>query len=70
MLHSDNAYFIPNIKVTGQVCRTNHHPHTAYRGFGGPKEATAEIIIEKIAHHLGKDALEIRRINQYQDEGN
>ena len=70
MLHSDNAYFIPNIKVTGQVCRTNHHPHTAYRGFGGPKGvATAEIIIEKIAHHLGKDALEIRRINQYQNEG-
>ena len=31
--------------------------------------ATAEIIIEKIAHHLGKDALEIRRVNQYQDEG-
>ena len=38
MLHSDNAYFISNIKVTGQVCRTNHHPHTAYCGFGAQKE--------------------------------
>src|SRR5690606_35282076 len=32
MLHSDNAYFIPNIRITGQVCKTNHHSHTAFRG--------------------------------------
>ena len=36
MLHSDNAYYIENINVVGQVCKTNHHPHTAFRGFGGP----------------------------------
>ncbi len=70
MLHCDNAYFIPNIKVAGQVCRTNHHPHTAFRGFGGPKGvATIEIIIEKIAHHLGLDPLLIRNRNLYRDEG-
>ncbi|MBH47159.1 MAG: xanthine dehydrogenase molybdopterin binding subunit [Halobacteriovorax sp.] len=69
MLHSDNAYFIPNMKVAGQVCKTNHHPHTAFRGFGGPKGvATAEIIIEKIAHHLGLDPLEVRNKNVYRDE--
>jgi xanthine dehydrogenase large subunit len=70
MLHCDNAYFIPNVRVTGQVCRTNFHPHTAFRGFGGPKGvATIEQIIEKIAHAVGKDALEVRKLNCYRDEG-
>lgn len=66
MLHIDNSYFIPNLRVTGQVCRTNHHSHTAFRGFGGPKGvATIEKIIEEIAHFLKKDALEIRKLNVY-----
>jgi xanthine dehydrogenase large subunit len=68
MLHCDNAYFIPHIKVRGQVCKTHHHPHTAFRGFGGPKGvATIELIIEKIAHHLKLDPLEVRLKNLYRD---
>lgn len=71
MLHSDNSYFIPHMKVTGQVCKTNHHSHTAFRGFGGPKGvATIEKIIEEIAHYLKKDPIEVRKINLYRDEGN
>ena len=71
MLHIDNAYFIPNLTVTGQVCKTNIHPHTAFRGFGGPKGvATIEKIIEQIAHKLDKDPLEIRKLNIYRDENN
>lgn len=71
MLHSDNAYFIPHMRVTGQVCRTNHHSHTAFRGFGGPKGvATIEKVIEEIAHFLKKDPIEVRKINLYSDEGN
>ncbi len=70
MLHSDSAYYIPNIRVTGRVCRTNYHPHTAFRGFGGPKGvAMTEKIIEEIAHFLNKDALEIRKLNCYAIEG-
>jgi xanthine dehydrogenase large subunit len=70
MLHSDNAYYIPNMKVVGQVCKTNYHPHTAFRGFGGPKGvATIEKIIEQIAFTLKKDALDIRKINCYSDKG-
>ncbi len=70
MLHSDNAYFIPNLRVTGQVCRTNYHPHTAFRGFGGPKGvAMIEKIVEEVAHYLGKDPLEIRKLNCYTEEG-
>ncbi len=70
MLHIDNAYFIPHLRVTGHVCRTNFHPHTAFRGFGGPKGvATIERIIEEIAHALGIDALDVRKRNCYGLEG-
>lgn len=70
MLHIENAYYIPNLRVRGQVCRTNFHPHTAFRGFGGPKGvATIEKIIEEIAHELGKDPLDIRKLNCYSSDG-
>ncbi|MCM2279369.1 MAG: molybdopterin-dependent oxidoreductase [Oligoflexia bacterium] len=70
MLHCDNAYFIPNVRIRGQVCRTNFHPHTAFRGFGGPKGvATIERIIEEVAHAVGRDPLEIRKLNCYAPEG-
>ena len=67
MLHLDNAYHIENFMVKGQVCKTNTPPNTAFRGFGGPKGvATIESIIEDIANHLGKDSLEVRKLNTYQ----
>lgn len=70
MLHSDNSYFIPHMRVVGQVCKTNHHSHTAFRGFGGPKGvATVEKIIEAVAHYLKKDPLEVRKLNLYADDG-
>lgn len=66
MLHSDNAYFIANMRVRGQVCRLNFHPHTAFRGFGGPKGvALIESIVEDIARVTGRDALDIRKLNCY-----
>lgn len=68
MLHIDNAYYLPNVRVTGQVCRTHIHPHTAFRGFGGPKGIlTIERVIEEIAHKLGKDPLDVRLANLYRD---
>jgi xanthine dehydrogenase large subunit len=66
MLHTDNAYFIPNIRITGQVCKTNLPSNTAFRGFGGPQGvANIENIIEEIAATLQIDALEVRRRNCY-----
>jgi xanthine dehydrogenase large subunit len=66
MLHCDNAYYIPNILVRGQVCRTNFHPHTAFRGFGGPKGvAMIESLIEEIAFTLKMDPLDVRKVNCY-----
>lgn len=69
MLHLDNAYYIENLQVTGQVCKTNTPPNTAFRGFGGPKGVcTIESIIEDMACYLNKDSLEIRKLNVYQKE--
>lgn len=71
MLHSDNAYFIPNIEIQGIVCRTNHHPHTAFRGFGGPQGiAVIENLMEDIAQVVGKDPYEVRKINCYHGHNN
>jgi xanthine dehydrogenase large subunit len=66
MLLSDNAYYLPDFRVTGRLCRTNLPSNTAFRGFGGPQGvANIENIIEEIALHLGKDALDVRQINCY-----
>src|SRR5207248_983587 len=66
LLHAENAYYIPNIEITGKVCRTNLPSNTAFRGFGGPQAVAAmENIIEEIAAYLGIDAYEVRRRNCY-----
>ena len=68
MLHADNAYSIPVMRVTGQVCRTNLPPNTAFRGFGGPQGIAAiENGIEQVAAQLGIDPLTVRKANLYQD---
>jgi xanthine dehydrogenase large subunit len=66
MLHADSAYYIPNIEITGTVCRTNLPSNTAFRGFGGPQAVAAmENVIEEIAAHLSVDAYDVRRRNCY-----
>jgi xanthine dehydrogenase large subunit len=66
MLHADNAYWIPNMQITGRVWKTNLPSNTALRGFGGPQGmAVAETIVDRIARYLGKDASEVRFKNFY-----
>jgi xanthine dehydrogenase molybdopterin binding subunit len=66
MFHVDNAYFIPNLKVTGHSWKTNKPSNTAMRGFGGPQGmAIIENIIDQVARFLGKDSIEIRKLNFY-----
>ncbi|HZK08086.1 MAG TPA: xanthine dehydrogenase molybdopterin binding subunit [Bacteroidales bacterium] len=68
MFHIDNAYHIPNLRVTGQVWKTNLPPNTAFRGFGGPQGmAVVETVIDRMARVLHKDAAEIRKQNFYKD---
>ncbi len=66
MLHSDNAYFLPNVKITGRVCRTNLPSNTAFRGFGGPQGVVGiENILQQVAIELGLDAYDVRVRNCY-----
>lgn len=71
MLHVDNTYYVPNVSVTGKVCKTNLPSNTAFRGFGGPQGmAVIEQIIDRVARHLGKDPMLVRQLNYYGQESN
>ena len=49
--HLDNAYFIPTLRFTGRVCKTNTPSNTAFRGFGGPQGVVViERILNRMAH--------------------
>ncbi|MEC8276334.1 MAG: xanthine dehydrogenase molybdopterin binding subunit [Myxococcota bacterium] len=66
LFHLDNAYFIPTLRFTGRVCKTNTPSNTAFRGFGGPQGVVViERILNRIAHSLSLDPAEIRRRNYY-----
>ncbi len=57
-------YTVPNVYVNVKTVFTNTAPVDAYRGAGRP-EATYSIerVIDKCAHELGMDPIEIRRKN-------
>lgn len=68
MMHADNAYYLPNVRITGQVCRTHLPPNTAFRGFGGPQGVIViENLLQDIALERGLDAGDVRRRNAYRD---
>jgi len=64
--HLDNAYYINDVAIDAFSAKTNTQSNTAFRGFGGPQGAIAiEFIIDDIARKLGKDSLEVRKLNFY-----
>ena len=66
LCHFDNAYWLPDVAMHGYSGKTNTQSNTAFRGFGGPQGAIAiENILDSIARTLGKDPLDVRRINFY-----
>ncbi|MCR8546772.1 xanthine dehydrogenase molybdopterin binding subunit [Salipiger sp. P9] len=68
MLHADNAYDIPALRVESHRLKTNTQSATAYRGFGGPQGMLGiERVLDHVAHALGRDPLEVRRVNYYAD---
>ncbi|MEO0509753.1 MAG: molybdopterin cofactor-binding domain-containing protein [Verrucomicrobiota bacterium] len=68
VLHSSNAYAIPNVKIHAAACRTNLPPNTAYRGFGGPQGMfPLEVAIEKAALKMGVSADWIQSRNLISD---
>ena len=70
MFHADNCYTIPNVRITSYRCKTHTQSNTAFRGFGGPQGMVGiERVIDHVAHTLGKDPLEVRRLNFYPHKG-
>ncbi|MEE9452811.1 MAG: xanthine dehydrogenase molybdopterin binding subunit [Paracoccaceae bacterium] len=66
MLHADNAYHLPNVRITSHRLKTNTVSNTAFRGFGGPQGILGiERVMDHIAHDLGLDPLKVRRANFY-----
>ncbi|WP_137175349.1 xanthine dehydrogenase molybdopterin binding subunit [Massilia sp. HP4] len=64
--HFDNAYYLSDVEILAACGKTNTQSNTAFRGFGGPQGAIAiEYVIDEIARNLGRDALDIRRLNFY-----
>lgn len=70
LFHADSSYFFPHVHLTSQPLKTHTVSNTAFRGFGGPQGMLgAERIIEEIAYAVGKDPLEIRKLNFYGQPG-
>ena len=66
MFHSDNCYYLENVSILSFRCKTNTVSNTAFRGFGGPQGMMGiECVVDEIARHLGKDPLDVRKLNFY-----
>jgi len=66
MLHADNAYHLEHARILSHRLKTNTQSATAFRGFGGPQGMIGiERVMDHVAHELGRDPLEVRRVNYY-----
>ena len=66
LFHCDNAYYLPAVHARSAPFYTNTVSNTAFRGFGGPQGMVgAERVIDEVAFAVGKDPLEIRKLNFY-----
>ena len=66
MFHTDNAYWLPAVRIVSHRCKTHTQSHTAFRGFGGPQGMLLiETIMGDVARSLGKDPLDVRLANLY-----
>ncbi len=70
LFHCDNAYYFPHVQARSALFHTNTVSNTAFRGFGGPQGMVgAERVIEEVAFAVGKDPLDIRKLNFYDAMG-
>ena len=69
LFHADNCYYFEDVHLRSLPLKTNTVSNTAFRGFGGPQGMVAgERLIEEIAYALGKDPLEVRKLNFYGED--
>lgn len=62
----DGAYYYPNMRINGKVCRTNLPSNTAFRAFGSPQSmVTSETIIRHIARTVQKPYDKVMLLNMY-----
>ncbi|MDH3658834.1 MAG: xanthine dehydrogenase molybdopterin binding subunit [Alphaproteobacteria bacterium] len=67
--HFDNAYYLSDADIKALCGKTNTQSNTAFRGFGGPQGAIAiEHIMDEISRAVGKDPLDVRKLNFYGKE--
>src|SRR5271170_107017 len=70
MFHVDNAYYLEHVEITSHRCKTHTVSNTAFRGFGGPQGMMViESVLDDIARSLGRDPLDVRRLNLYGIDG-
>ncbi|XP_076722928.2 aldehyde oxidase 4 isoform X2 [Callospermophilus lateralis] len=66
VLKSENAYYIPNFRCWGTVCKTNLPSNTAFRGFGFPQAmVVVEAYINAVASQCNLLPEEVKEINMY-----
>jgi xanthine dehydrogenase/oxidase len=64
MLHLDNAYTFPNIRLVGRACKTNRASNTAFRGFGAPQAMMmCEAFVDDVARALQVPDIQVRKAN-------
>ncbi len=67
-LFASGCYEVPNISVDAYAVYTNNVPSGAFRGFGAPQaQLASEIMLTRLAQALGRDPVELRRINLYRE---
>ena len=70
LFHLDNAYYIPAVRFTGLIGKTNVASNTAFRGFGGPQGMLVmEEIVDRISRRLGLAPEVVRGRNLYRGTG-
>ncbi|MEI7770030.1 MAG: molybdopterin cofactor-binding domain-containing protein, partial [Chloroflexales bacterium] len=67
-LFASGCYEVPNISADGYAVYTHNLPSGAFRGFGSPQaQLSSEVMVTRLAHALGIDPVEMRRINLYRE---
>jgi CO/xanthine dehydrogenase Mo-binding subunit len=65
--HASGPYDVPHVKIDCYAMYTNNPPSGAFRGFGVTQSAFAvESNMDILAHELGLDPIQLRRINALQ----
>ena len=71
MLHADNCYHLPHVRIESHRLKTNTCSATAYRGFGGPQGMVGiERVLDHVAFVVGREPLEVRKANFYRGMAN